>query len=395
MERAQNHDFADLHEVAQLKQLRFDFEIPIIFVDFLFEHLHTRKRPVEAFRRTHDTDVIPHRAAQFVAIVREHDALVGLVHVPVLPLGNGNLGNGIAFQKFRNRSRAVVREHNRFEKRVRREAVRPVQARARRFAAGVKPAHGSCRIHVRFHAAAKIMRRGNDGDFFRRHVDPVRLAGVVNMRETFPQVFGGFVGNIEPNVRRSGFFHLGIDCARHDIARSEIAARVVVFHKRTSFDIAQNCAFAAHAFGNELAGTVRRVHRRRVKLHEFHVAHDRARAVRHRDSVARRDIGIGRILINLPDSAGGKHDGGSAEREHLARRHVEHVRAEYAVFRCVRRNFRIFQARRRNQVNRHVILEKRNISALCGNGEKRVLNGFSRQIVRMQNAAVRVSAFPR
>ena len=132
-----------------------------------------------------------------------------------------------------------------------------------------------------------------------------------------------------------------------------------------------------------------------MELHEFHVADDRSRAVGHGDAVARGDVGIRRVLVDLPDAAGGEHDRSRAERLHFSRRDVEHVGAEHAVGGIARGNLRILQARRRDEVDRHVVFEEGNVRIFRGDGEQRVFDRLARQIARVKDAPVRVAAFPR
>src|SRR5260370_18267086 len=53
----------------------------------------------------------------------------------------------------------------------------------------------------------------------------------------------------------------------------------------------------------------------RMKLVELQVRDCRARAIRHRDAIARRDIGIGRVEIDLAGAARREHRGA---RDHFA-----------------------------------------------------------------------------
>ena len=41
LQRAENDNFGDLNQIAQLEQACLDLKIPVILVDFLFEHLDT------------------------------------------------------------------------------------------------------------------------------------------------------------------------------------------------------------------------------------------------------------------------------------------------------------------------------------------------------------------
>ena len=68
-----------------------------------------------------------------------------------------------------------------------------------------------------------------------------------------------------------------------------------------------------------------------MKLDELHVRNCRARAIRHRHAVARRDVGIRRVEINFPAAAGRQERHGRGERLDFARFFVEHINAEAAI----------------------------------------------------------------
>ena len=68
-----------------------------------------------------------------------------------------------------------------------------------------------------------------------------------------------------------------------------------------------------------------------MELVELHVRDLGAGAVRHRDAVARRDVGVRRVEVDLAGAAGGEHRRARDDGLDLARALVEHVRAEHGV----------------------------------------------------------------
>src|SRR6185369_13433997 len=90
---------------------------------------------------------------------------------------------------------------------------------------------------------------------------------------------------------------------------------------------AQYRAFAAHRFGDEERLRVRMVETSRMELDELEIADAAARPPGHRNAVARSDVRVGRVEINLAGAACGEQRRACTERFDLAARDVEHVGA--------------------------------------------------------------------
>ena len=127
-----------------------------------------------------------------------------------------------------------------------------------------------------------------------------------------------------------------IDAARHVVAREQlrraagvlVALRVapafvfvvgglllvelgdVVEHEAAAFAVAQDAAFAAHAFGHQDAAHADRPdHAGGMKLHELHVQQLGAGAVGQRVAVAGVFPTVAGDLVGAADAAGGHHHG--------------------------------------------------------------------------------------
>src|SRR5438270_2187365 len=70
-----------------------------------------------------------------------------------------------------------------------------------------------------------------------------------------------------------------------------------------------------------------------MELDEFHVRDDRADAPGHSHAVARRDVGISRVEINFPATAGRKDEPIGADGFHFATSFVEDIHADATIFR--------------------------------------------------------------
>ena len=99
--------------------------------------------------------------------------------------------------------------------------------------------------------------------------------------------------------------------AGNHVARSQVFhGRGVAFHKALAVGVEQDTAFAAHAFGNQHAGTG---HTGGVKLPEFHVFQRNAGAGADAQAVAGVHKGIGGRSVNTAGAAGGKQHGFGVE----------------------------------------------------------------------------------
>ena len=78
-------EFGDHHQVAQLQQVVADVIVAVVLGDFVSQQLGPVQGPLQAFFRAHDTDVIPHEAAQFIPVMADHHVLVGIGDLGFIP----------------------------------------------------------------------------------------------------------------------------------------------------------------------------------------------------------------------------------------------------------------------------------------------------------------------
>ena len=176
------------------------------------------------------------------------------------------------------------------------------------------------------------MRGRHDGNQVFGHINAEFEAFGVDVRKTFFKICPPFFADVEKHAIVPGPFHLGIDRARDDIARSETAARIVFFHELASALVDQHGAFAADGFGNEKTFGLGMEKARGMKLDELHVLYFRSRAPGKRDPITGGRIGIARVKIDLAAASGGKNGIMSFYRVNLPGRSVEHICSDTAVF---------------------------------------------------------------
>ena len=271
-----------------------------------------------------------------------------------------------------------MREHDRFEQAVAREAVRAVKPRACDFADREKSGQRSRAICVGDHAAALVVRRGHDGNRLLRDVNSQRKTPLVNRRKMRADEIRRLVADVHKDARAAGALHLRVNRARHDVARCERAARIVAVRKFPAVRIHQPSALAAYGFTDQEAPRVVVEKARRVELDELHVRDLDARAPRNRHAVARRDARVCRVAVHFAAAAGREHHAVGAQREHLAAHFVQHIRADAPIVH--RREAELPQ---RDEIHRHVVFEQSDPRLLCDGFQKRALNLTPRRVARV------------
>ncbi len=124
------------------------------------------------------------------------------------------------------------------------------------------------------------------------------------------------------------FLDFLIHRARYHVAAGQVfRVRRVALHETLAARVDQVAALAAHAFGNEYAGTG---HTGRVELPKLHIFQRDARARHHAETIAGVDERIGAGLEDAPGAAGGKDGSLRLEdhrlaRLHLQRHHTQHI----------------------------------------------------------------------
>ena len=118
---------------------------------------------------------------------------------------------------------------------------------------------------------------------------------------------GRLVADVEVDAVEAAALHLVVDGARHDIARRQLAARVVRRHERRRRRAAAGppSPRTASVIRKDLA--LRVVQAGRVELHELHVGHAAAGAPGHGDAVAGGGVRVAGVEIDLAGAAGGEH----------------------------------------------------------------------------------------
>src|SRR3546814_4895270 len=100
---------------------------------------------------------------------------------------------------------------------------------------------------------------------------------------------GVLVADVEVDVIESEALDLIVVRARHDVARCQFGARIVIGHVAMPGDrVLQYAALAAHRLGDQEILDLQIIEAGRVELHHLHVGDAAARAPRHRDAVAGR-----------------------------------------------------------------------------------------------------------
>ena len=128
------------------------------------------------------------------------------------------------------------------------------------------------------------------------------------------EVRRGMMADVEMDVIEAVALDLGVDRARHDVARGQLQPRVIIRHEALAgVGVDQPAALAAHRLGDQEILDLQIVEAGRVELHELHVGDPAARPPRHGDAVAGRAARRGREEIDAARAAGGEDGGAGGE----------------------------------------------------------------------------------
>jgi hypothetical protein len=190
----------------------------------------------------------------------------------------------------------------------------------------------------------------NDRQRFFQAIDAGELqADFVDTRQALHDGSRIKVGDVEQDVvlvdaTATTFLDFGRHGAGNHVTRRQIlGVRRIAFHEAFLAGVTQDAAFAAHAFGNQHAGTG---HAGRVELPELHVFERNAGTRRHAQAVTGIDEGVGRGVVDTAGTAGRENRGPGMEDHDLAGFHFHGGDAKDMTF---------FVA---NQVKRHPLDEE-------------------------------------
>ena len=279
--------------------------------------------------------------------------------------------------------------HHGLKKRVARQTVGAMETRARHFTDRIEPFDARLSVLVDDHSATGVVSRRNDRNELLRDVDSEFEAGFVDIREFLDEFFRCDLRRIETDVAIARTLHLDIDRACHDIARCERAERMVLRHELLARDRAKNRALATKRLGDEKILGRRMIEAGRMELHEFQVRHTHARAVRDRDPVARRGIGIRSIDIDLAGATGRQHRQISAHGQDLTFFDVENISAETSARAAPTLKSLGFG----DQINRDVVRQNADPRARLNLLKQCFLDREAGQVIRMKNPALSMAAF--
>ena len=202
-----------------------------------------------------------------------------------------------------HRLRGASPEYQPFEQRVARQAVGAVDPGAGGFTCGEESGNGGAAPLVGVDAPHQIVGGGADRDRIGRQIEshvathrgdsrePLVNARAIQMRERQEHGTACLLG-------------LPHDAARDDIARRQIAIRVIPRHERLAARVDEPRPFAAKRLGEEKSRRAWAIERGRVELHELEIRHARSRMIGERDAVTGRDRGVRGFPEDLPGPAG-------------------------------------------------------------------------------------------
>ncbi len=310
----------------------------------------------------------------------EHDQFVRVLGIAGLPCRDLEI---CQLDRFIGRVvRDPLSQDDRFQQGIAGQTVGSVQTGAGDLADGIQTGDRSASVDIGFDTAALVVRRRNDRDGFLGHIHTAVIAVLVNVGETLHQETGGFVSDVQADMIRAVFLHFFINGARHDIPGCQRKTGIVVLHELGAVQILEDSTFAADGLADEERAALGIIKTGGMELDEFHVGNGCARAPRHRQTIAGRDIGIGRVKIDLAAAASGQNDVFSLESRDLVGIRVQSVNADTA-----------FLVRRQDQVNGEMMLEKLDILLPRSRVQQGSFDLMAGDVASMKDAALGVTAF--
>ena len=149
------------------------------------------------------------------------------------------------------------------------------------------------------------MGGGRHRDAVSRDVDAGLQAVLVDVGEPPAHHVGVQVPHVEEQVVAFLLLHHLDHPGHHYVARRQLSQRVYSVHHPVAFLVHQERPLAADRLADQELGLLGGVQGGRVELHELDVAHPRAGAERHRQTVAGADRRVGGDQVDLPHAPQG------------------------------------------------------------------------------------------
>jgi 3-dehydroquinate synthase len=217
--------------------------------------------------------------------------------------GAGNLALGGAGGEAGHGGGGTGAEDDAFQQGVAGEAVGAVDTGAGDFAGGKEARDGGEAVEIGMDAAHGVVGGGMDGGGLFGEIEAVVEAGLEDAGEVVLHDAGGEVGHVEKHVGGAGAGDFRDNGAADDVAGGEFVGEAL------AGGVAEEGAVTAEGFREEESGGAIEVEGGGVELDEFDIADDGAGAPGHGDAIAGGDIGVGGVLVDAAEAAGGEQDG--------------------------------------------------------------------------------------
>ncbi len=186
--------------------------------------------------------------------------------------------------------------------------------------------------------------------------------------------------------------HLTVDGTRHNIARSERQAWIVLLHELLAAKIAEHTSITPHRFCDQerraVAGMIKS---RRVELYEFHVGYRTLGTVDHGYAVAGSHQGIGCGSVNGSCTAGSHHRDARQECVHLTCSLIEDIGSVASDIGSAARHY-ASQMMLRDNLYGKMMLEHIDIGRAAHLADKALLDLIAGIVGMVQDAEFRVSS---
>ena len=168
--------------------------------------------------------------------------------------------------------------------------------------------------NVRHHPAAHVVGRGHHRDGLGGDIDPVLQALLIDVGEAALDEVRRLVADVQVDAVGAGLFHLQVDGPGHRVPGGQVFQGVVLLHEGPPGAVDEDGALAPERLGDEEILGRHVIEAGGVELDEFHVADPGPGPVGHGDAVARGDVRVAGVEIDLAHPPGGQEGDGGLQR---------------------------------------------------------------------------------
>ncbi len=171
MSCAPDNQFRHHRDIPKFNKICRDFEVPVIFPDFLLDDFNASFCPFQSLVRSNDSDIVPHKSPDLIPVLRNHNDFITVCGSDFIPCrrvrGKAKIQRIDILEGLSGSHMGI---NQCFDQRVACKSVGPVQSGTGCFADGVESMQIRFTVHIGCNAPAHIMGRRNNRERFLCHI---------------------------------------------------------------------------------------------------------------------------------------------------------------------------------------------------------------------------------